>query len=154
MGGEEQREEAIALRDTFGQVAKDISSKAGEFHDVTADAASQGAHALADTDSEFGGKLNDLANNPDPTPTPHPIDRRTTNLGSATGMPSAGPVDDDADSLAGRPRASAVLKQPGGVDRASAGRGLHGCEAGPRRHGPPRLAAHDPGRRVVPAQQG
>ena len=93
MSGTEQREAAIGLRDTFGQVAKDVSGKAGDFHDLTADAASQGAHALADTDSEFGGKLNDLGNDPAKPPTPKPSDPVASPGGDAT-RPS-GPVTDD-----------------------------------------------------------
>jgi RHS repeat-associated protein len=94
MGGTEQREEAIALRDTFGQVAKDVSGKAGEFHDVTADAASQGAHALADTDTEFSGKLNDLGNDPVQPPAPKPIDPQASPGGDVGARPP-GAVSDD-----------------------------------------------------------
>ena len=94
MSGTEQREAAIGLRDTFGQVAKDVSSKAGDFHDLTADAASQGAHALADTDGEFGGKLNDLGNDPAQAPTPKPTEAPST-AGGDGAADTPGPVTDD-----------------------------------------------------------
>lgn len=59
-GGEEQRAAAIALRDTFGKAADDISGKAADFHEITAESALQGARNLGDVDDQFGDTFNGI----------------------------------------------------------------------------------------------
>lgn len=59
-GGEGQRDAAIALRDTFGKAADDISGKAGDFHGVTADSALQGARGFSGVDDQFSGTFDGI----------------------------------------------------------------------------------------------
>ena len=75
MGGQGPRDAAIALKDTLGKAADDITGKAGDFHDLTADASLNGARAFGDTDAQQAGDLNNLgAQPPDPVPTPKPAE--------------------------------------------------------------------------------
>lgn len=59
-GGQGQRDAAIALKDTFGKAADDISSKAADFHDLTATQALDGARALTSMDSDLGDRITGL----------------------------------------------------------------------------------------------
>lgn len=93
MAGEAQRDVAIGLKDTFGKVADDISSKAADFHEITATASVDGAHAFADTDSGLAGDLDGLAGDPEATPPVHPDAPTGTSAGGSTGGES-GPIDD------------------------------------------------------------
>jgi len=93
-GGTGQRDAAIALKDTFGQAADDISSKAGDFHDLTADAALDGAQKFSDVDGDLGGRFNDLGHDDPATTKANPNESApTSTAGDPEGSP--GPVDDD-----------------------------------------------------------
>ncbi|MBR7837755.1 hypothetical protein KDL01_31045, partial [Actinospica durhamensis] len=70
MGGQGPRDAALALKDTFGKAADDISGKAADFHDVTAEASLRGAHAMGETDSQYGNEFGGVGKNPDSVPDP------------------------------------------------------------------------------------
>lgn len=60
MAGQGQRDAAIALKDTMGKAADDITSKAADFQGVTADAAVDGAHAMQATNNDVTSSLDGL----------------------------------------------------------------------------------------------
>ena len=64
-GGQGQRDAAIALKDTFGKAADDITSKAGDFHDITADSSVDGAHAFQNTDDQISDNLGGMGKQPE-----------------------------------------------------------------------------------------
>jgi hypothetical protein len=64
-GGQGQRDAAIALKDTFGKAADDITGKTADFHGITADTALQGARDLGNVDSQFSDTFDRI--NPDST---------------------------------------------------------------------------------------
>jgi hypothetical protein len=59
-GGQGQRDTAIAIKDTFGKAADDISSKAAAFHDLTAENALSSARTFASADDELGSRISGL----------------------------------------------------------------------------------------------
>lgn len=59
-GGQGQRNAAIALKDTFGKAADDITGKTADFHDVTADSALKDARSFSNVDGRFGDRLREI----------------------------------------------------------------------------------------------
>jgi hypothetical protein len=59
-GAQGQRDAAIALKDTFGKAADDITSKTADFHGITADTALQGARDFSNVDNQFGDTFNGI----------------------------------------------------------------------------------------------
>jgi RHS repeat-associated protein len=93
-GGQGQRDAAIALKDTFGNVADDISSKAADFHEITAAASVDGAHAFGDVDTQFGGTFDGIGQGTESVPKPSPDDGVSSG-GGVGGDGETGPVDDN-----------------------------------------------------------
>ena len=98
--GQGQRDAAIALKDTFGKAADDISSKAGDFHDLTADASLKGAHDFANTDEDLGKNLNGLDQLPPEAPHENPGGGQPTGGEGGGGEPT-GPIDDNFQGTSG-----------------------------------------------------
>ena len=101
MAGQGQRDAAIALKDTFGKAADDISSKAADFHELTADSSLDGAHAFQDTDDGLGTKLNGMGDGAPETPIARPEDGTGASDGSGGPDGGGGTVDDSFGSKAG-----------------------------------------------------
>ena len=93
-GGQGQRDAAIALKDTFGKAADDITSKTADFHELTATASVDGAHAFGDVDSRFGDTLHGIGEGDETVPKPV-SDEGAGGGGGATGDEPSGTVDDD-----------------------------------------------------------
>jgi hypothetical protein len=93
MAGQGQRDTAIALKDTFGKTADDITSKAADFHDITAGASLDGAHAFQDADSGLKTKFNGMGDGAPATPTANADVDTDTSGGTGTSAGS-GPVED------------------------------------------------------------
>ena len=93
-GGQGQRDAAIALKDTVGSAADDITSKAADFHEITAAASVDGAHAFGDVDTQFGDTLDGIGRDPESVANPTPDDGAGASGGSG-GDGQSGPVDDN-----------------------------------------------------------
>ena len=93
-GGGEQRDAAIALKDTFGNAADDISSKAGDFHDITADTALDGARKLNQVDGDLGRNFDGLGDQAPVEPKANPAEGVPKGPAAGPGG-SGGSVDDD-----------------------------------------------------------
>lgn len=81
-GGQGQRDAAIALKDTFGKAADDITGKTGAFHDITADSALQGARKFSDVDGQFGERLRGIRPSDAPTEVRDPLASPPANVSS------------------------------------------------------------------------
>ena len=93
-GGQGQRDAAIALKDTVGSAADDITSKAADFHEITAAASVDGAHAFGDVDTQFGDTLDGIGRDPESVASPTP-DEGAGASGGSGGDGQSGPVDDN-----------------------------------------------------------
>ena len=93
-GGQGQRDAAIALKDTFGKAADDITSKTAAFHDITADTSADGAHAFAEVDAQQGETLTGIGQGSESVPKPDPHEGVGGGAGGEGGG-KTGPVADD-----------------------------------------------------------
>ena len=115
MAGQGQRDAAIALKDTFGKAADDITSKTADFHDLTATASLDGAHAFGDVDTQFGDTFTGLDQGSETVPTPEP-DEGAGQAASDGRSGSPPPADENAPDVS-----EAGVESTGAGDAETAG---------------------------------